>query len=515
VRGTDTLPLREPPLKTIPLIDSARPVAWLPWGREAFARAAAGRKPILLSISASWCQWCREMDRTSYASPAIARLIHDRFVPIRVDADRRPDIGERYGLGGWPTTAFLTPAGEILAGGTYVPADRLEGVLLQVADAFSHRAAEIARRAAQAQEPAAPPPPAADPAAADGLGSRLLAAFDDEHGGFGTGAKFPHVDALFLALELFAESGDERFGRLVTRSLDAMAWGGLYDEVGGGFFRYATNRDWTEPHSEKLLETNAALLPLLLDAARMFGQVRYEERALHLLRYLDATLIDPVEGGFFGSQQADDAYYAVAAAKRRTLAPPPVDRVLYTDANALAVRAYVRAASRFEDVPRLQTAIRSLERVVLASYRPGRGVAHWCFDGQTGVRGLLADHVRVAAALLDLHDASGNIVYEELAEELMHYCLRTMWDEASGGFYDRAPGGEEDLGLLRRRLKPFGTNCEAVGVLLRLAASSGEAAFRARALEVLGAMAGALPGQGLHGAVFGLATRAAARAPLG
>src|SRR5215212_1463149 len=104
-------------------------VAWVPWNGRAFARARAERKPVLLSISVPWCRWCREMDRTSYADPSIATLINERFVPIRVDADERPDIGERYTLGGWPTTAFLTPDGAILGGGTFVPAERMAAAL--------------------------------------------------------------------------------------------------------------------------------------------------------------------------------------------------------------------------------------------------------------------------------------------------------------------------------------------------------------------------------------------------
>src|SRR5689334_13009258 len=118
-------------------------VAWQPWSGAAFARARDEQKPVLLSISAAWCHSCHEMDRTSYADPEIAAFINDRFVPIRVDADDRPDISERYSLGGWPTTAFLTAGGDILGGGTFVPRERMRGVLMRVEQAFqsdAHRA---------------------------------------------------------------------------------------------------------------------------------------------------------------------------------------------------------------------------------------------------------------------------------------------------------------------------------------------------------------------------------------
>ncbi|HYT75233.1 MAG TPA: DUF255 domain-containing protein, partial [Vicinamibacterales bacterium] len=123
-------------------------VEWLAWGAEAFALARRERKPVLLSITAAWCRACHEMDRSTYADPQVAALIRDRFIPIRVDTDRRPDINDRYNLGGWPTTAFLTADGRLMAGGTFVPADRMGGVLARVFDAFTSRAGEFAAPAA-------------------------------------------------------------------------------------------------------------------------------------------------------------------------------------------------------------------------------------------------------------------------------------------------------------------------------------------------------------------------------
>src|SRR5512132_408093 len=163
----------------MPPLRAVSTVAWQPWGAAPFARARAERKAVLLSIGASWCHWCHEMDRTSYADPEIAALINDRFVPVRVDADERPDIGERYNLGGWPTTAFLTPDGEILAGGTFVPIERMPGVLSRVSEEF---AAHIPSTA--------PPPPAnlGDTAESHDVGSltdAVFASFDPIHGGFG------------------------------------------------------------------------------------------------------------------------------------------------------------------------------------------------------------------------------------------------------------------------------------------------------------------------------------------
>jgi uncharacterized protein YyaL (SSP411 family) len=482
-------------------------VAWLPWSHSAFAQARAERKPVLLSIAADWCHWCHEMDRTSYADPGIVSFINQRFIPIRVDADERPDISERYNLGGWPTTAFLTPDGAILAGGTFVPLERMPGVLAQVAHAFDARAEGSADNA---EEPAAPDPDAS--VDLDELCARTFSTFDDEHGGFGIEPKFPLVAPVKLALELFADTHDSRYETIVVATLDAMGWGGLYDDVDGGFFRYATTRDWQLPHFEKMLEGNAALLRVYLDAGAALGIARFTERGADTLRYIQNWLADPVDGAWWGSQQADDRYYAAASVEeRRALPAPAVGHVLFADWNATMVSAALQAATVFDDDGLRQFAFKSLERVLLACYKPGAGVAHY-FDGEARVRGLLGDQMAMAAANLDAFDVSGNIVYEMMAEELAHYAIRVMWDERDGGFFDRStdPAAEEpDIGLMRRRLKPFTLNCDASRTLRRLALASGDPEFTRIADRTIAAMAPVAAGQGPLAAHYVLAVRGA------
>lgn len=486
-----------PPLR---VLSSA--VDWQPWGSAAFARARVERKPVLLSISATWCHWCHEMDRTSYADPAVVTLINERFVPVRVDADERPDISERYNLGGWPTTAFLTPEGDILAGGTFVPVERMPGVLLQVADGFSARNDALPPAAAAASTAVAEAPGSA------ALTSRVFAAFDSMHGGFGVEPKFPLTAPVHLALDLWREAKEPAHQAIAVATLDAMGWSALYDDIDGGFFRYATTRDWQLPHHEKLLETNAALLRLYLDAGALLNVSRFTERAADTLRYIQNTLADPVDGGWRASQQADGRYYAARSAEeRRALTAPPVSDRFYVDANAAMVSAALHAARVFNDDGLRAFAVKSLERVLLACYKPGSGVAHYS-DGAPRVRGLLADQVAMAAACLDAFDATGNVVYEMMAEELAHFAVRVMWDEQDGGFYDRsAEESEEPIGLLRRGLKPFVINCEASRMLRRLAAASGDGDFSTYADRTLTAMAPAAAEQGPLAAHWLLAHR--------
>lgn len=446
------------------------------------------------------------MDRTSYADPAIVSVIHDRFVPIRVDADRRPDISERYALGGWPTTAFLTGDGEVLGGGTYVPHESMAGILDRVASAFATRGDEIAQRSGT-RISGDEPDPHAPVVPRDALLKSVYATYDAEHGGFGAGAKFPITAPLQLALEMHRDTGDRRMAEIATVTLDAMGWGGLYDEIDGGFFRCAATREWQAPHREKLLEVNASLLGLYVDASETLGVTRFQERAADVIRYVQTWLADPVDGGWGGSQHADDVYYDASTHEtRRALVAPPVDRVLFAGWNASMVSAALRAARVFEDDGFRDFALTSLERVVLGCYRPGGGVAHF-FEGEAHVRGLLDDQIAMATANLDAFEVTGNVVYEMMAQELGHYAVRVLWDEERGGFCDSLAPEDDAVGLMRRRIRPFAANCEAARLFRRLASTSGGEEFADRAEATLAAVAPLASSQGPLAAHYLLALR--------
>jgi hypothetical protein len=471
-------------------------VRWVPWSSDAFALARAGSRPVLLSIVAAWSESCLEMDRTSYADPSVVDVINDRFVPIRVDADRRPDVSERYTLGGWPTTAFLDADGRIVGGGTYIAVERMPGVLARVLGAFASRRAEVAAATVAIVEPSPN-----GVTASDDLATIAFGTFDREHGGFGVAPKFPLTAPLALALDMFRREGDRAMAAIVERTLDAMGWGGLFDDVDGGFYRCAMQRDWQEPRREKLLDVNAGLLGIYAEAAAALGVARYRERADDVLRYVQTWLADQVDGGWFGSQRArlDE--------RGRMNDEEAADGVLYTAANARMASAALRAAELLDDTALGEFAVKSLERVVLDCYRPGHGIAH-VLDREPSLRGLLDDQIATAAALLDAHTATGNIVYEMMAQELAHYALRVMWDDERGGFFDRSlPEPTDDVGLMRTRLKPFAANCEAARVLKRLAGVKGDHDFGARAEATLAALAPRAAEQGPLAADYLLALR--------
>lgn len=483
-------------------------IAWLEWGADAFERAAGERKPVLLAIGASWCHGCAVMERTTYADPGIVEAVNAQVVPVRVDADRRPDINDRYNLDGWPTTAFLTPSGEILTGSTYVTPASMPAMLAEVTSSLRDRYDELMvradRAAAARRTPRMPMRYEPDRAAPDWVLEQMLAQHDPRFGGFGAEGRFLHVAPLRLALARYEASGDERLRTLLGTTLDGMAWGGIFDEGDGGFFRHASGRDWSRPHTEKMLEDQVAMLGLLLDGGIVLDRASYRERALDVLAYVRRTLSAGDAGGFYASQRADEEYYMLGASIRSSLDPPVVDRTIFTDLNGQAAVAWLLASDRLADPGLGRTAAQALERVLVTTYRPGEGVGH--FEGGT-VRGLLTDQVHAAWALLHLHRASGDETYAMLAEELMRTALRTHWDVREGGFFDRVPGGADEVGLLRDRLKPFALNCLAARVLARLSTLTGQYDLRQAAVATLASQTGVYRSHGIGGAHYALAVQ--------
>ena len=494
------------------------PIAWLEWGADAFVRAVAEQKPVLLAIGAAWCRWTEEMDRVSYRDPGVVRLVTECFIPVRIDADRRPDVSERYTLGGWPTTAFLTPAGEILGGGTYLEPGPLAVVLDQVATAFASRRAEIDRRVAEPAGAGRDTGPGADPGLDEDAGrwldEQLLARFDQTWGGFDSEPKRVYADALMAALLRSRDTENAELAHVVTATLDAIAARGLWDPVEGGFFRYCERRDWSAPHVEKVLTVNARLLELYLSASRLLDRPDYAERAAAIIRFVHETFADP-DGGFFASQRADPEYVALSSLDaRRGRTAPPIDRSVYTDATAVMASAYVLGGSVLDDRSLVEFAATSIDRVVLETYERGGGVGHYV-TGTPVARGLLTDHVTVSAALLDLYDATGQDVYLDMPQELMAFCDQSMWDEA-GGFTDRTQanltGHDAPVGLLREPHWPFDLNCRAGIVLARLAVLAAEPRYRDLAVRTLACQTPVYREHGLDAAVYVLALDAVRRA---
>ena len=302
-----------------------QPVQWHEWGPEAFARARAENKPILLDIGAVWCHWCHVMDRESYESEEVAQLINQDFVPVKVDRDERPDIDARYqaavsaisGQGGWPLTAFLTPEGKPFFGGTYFPPEDYFGrpgfkrVLANIAANYHTRLAEIRASADNLVEAMAQAEMFVGarrdfaPAVVDSIVDSAVKLFDIRHGGFGNAPKFAHPTALEMLLERYQTTGERYLLTAISTTLDGMARGGVYDQLAGGFHRYSVDERWIVPHFEKMAYDNSELLKNYLHGYQVTGYPFYRQVAEGIIAWVNTTLSDLERGGFYASQDAD------------------------------------------------------------------------------------------------------------------------------------------------------------------------------------------------------------------
>src|SRR3989454_2086651 len=356
-----------------PRPNRAGEIRWRGWSEGAFEDARKLDRPILLSISAVWCHWCHVMDETTYSDAGVIDLINREYVPIRVDNDLRPDINQRYNMGGWPTTAFLTSSGEILTGATYLPPDQITDALGRVAGYYRTHQPDIANRVLEGKKRAgsavARSVGTLDGGAVDAILDAVKNAYDAEYGGFASAPKFPQTDAIMLLLEQALLRSDSELRAMATHTLERMAGGGTYDHVGGGFFRYSTTQDWSVPHFEKMLEDHAGLV----SALALTGQAEILDDAV---RYLDTVLRDPASGLYAGSQDADEDYYARDAEGRAELEPPYVDRRVYVAWNCALAVALLEADLRLDRPQLRERALQLLESVFTRYAAPEGGLLH-------------------------------------------------------------------------------------------------------------------------------------------
>ncbi len=299
------------------------PVAWFPWGEEAFAKSRAEDKPIFLSIGYSTCHWCHVMAHESFEDRETAALIDESFVPIKVDREERPEVDELYmkavtsitGHGGWPLSVFLTPDLKPFYGGTYFPPVPRHGlpafrdVLRFIADSWKTKRAEIAESSEELvkgirSEYELKAGGEVSPLLLDNAYAAVVAAHDPQFGGFGRAPKFPLPGHVAFLLRYNARTGKGSALAPATRTLDAMAAGGIHDHLGGGFHRYSTDRYWLVPHFEKMLYDNALLSRVYADAFRSTRAQRYASTARGVLRWVLEEMTSP-DGGFYSAQDAD------------------------------------------------------------------------------------------------------------------------------------------------------------------------------------------------------------------
>jgi uncharacterized protein len=512
------------------------PVEWYPWGEEALARARDEDRPILLSIGYAACHWCHVMEHESFEDAETAALMNEHFVSVKVDREERPDLDAVYmdavvaltGHGGWPMTVFLTPTGEPFFGGTYFPPAPRHGlpsfrqVLEAVALAYRERRAEVARSAEQLVEAvrrSSSLAPSSEPLTDSVLSEAargLIRTFDPEWGGFGGAPKFPPASSLEFLL---------RRGELepVTKTLDAMAAGGMYDLVGGGFHRYSVDEQWLVPHFEKMLYDNALLVPAYLHAWVVTGEARYRQVVEETVEYMLRDLALP-GGGFASSQDADTdgvegltytwtedegvpaelllpfehgrsiirgeldpELRAGLLEVRATRQQPGRDDKAIAAWNGLALAALAETGRRFASNTVLHAAEELAKFLLSALSTPdGRLYRTWR-EGRASIPGYLEDYADVAHGLYELHVATGELRWLEEANRLARLAVDLFADDERGGFFMTAHDAEQ---LVTRKKDlddnpvPSGNSMLAF-VLLRLARIYGDDELERRAVGVL------------------------------
>jgi uncharacterized protein YyaL (SSP411 family) len=451
------------------------PVDWFAWGDEAFARARAENKPILLSIGYSTCHWCHVMERESFEDEAVGAFLREHFVSIKVDREERPDVDKIYmtfvqsttGSGGWPLNVFLTPDLKPFFGGTYFPPDDRYGrgsflsVLQQVAQVWRERGAEVAASASEMHarlELMTEQKNATASPEAEALRRALevfKSAYDPQNGGFGGAPKFPQPSTPGLVLRGAKRFGDVDAIKMVLHTCERMAAGGIHDQLGGGFARYSVDAHWLVPHFEKMLYDNAQLAQLYLDAYLVSGATGHAETVRDILDYVLRDMTHP-EGGFYSAEDADSEgqegkFYCWTHDELAKLLSPDefivtanyfgitkegnfVDHSHPNPLPGLNVLSLVKPLTPSDgDAALLATAIAKMRAVRATRVRPhldDKILASW--------NGLMLGAFARAAIILD------EPKYQAAAEKNLAFIREKLWDAETKTLFHRWREGERD-----------------------------------------------------------------------
>jgi len=501
------------------------PVDWYPWGAEAFERAHAENKPIFLSVGYSSCHWCHVMAHESFEDGPTATIMNRLFVNVKVDREERPDVDGIYmdavqaftGRGGWPMSVFLAPDGRPFFGGTYFPSSPRHGMpsfvqlLENVHDVWLHQRDEILEQADRITEAITQQTRIVAADSLPGLevlfdaGAALRKQHDAAWGGFGGAPKFPQTMSHEALLRLFAHTGDDDLLRIVTGSLDAMASGGIYDHLAGGFARYSVDAQWTVPHFEKMLYDNALLARLYLHAWQITGKQRYLQVCSETIEYVLRDMTH-ASGGFYSAEDADsegeegkfavwsidevrsvlteaglaahvddaiewygiteggnfEGHNILVRSLRGDLVRPPhieacrealyahrlerpkpgLDDKVLTEWNGLMLATLAEAAAATGNERWLAAARANATFLCDQLLVDGRWFRSWQADSGARHLAYAADHAAVVDSFLRLAEATGEARWTRTAMQTADAMLKLFWDDENGGLFSTGTDAE-------------------------------------------------------------------------
>ncbi|MBI4398418.1 MAG: thioredoxin domain-containing protein [Candidatus Omnitrophica bacterium] len=483
-------------------------IQWFEWGENAFEYAKKENKPILLYLTSSWCHWCYVMDVETFKDPDIIFWIRESLVPIRVNTDLRPDIHARYNMGGWPSTLFLTPEGNVVIGATFLSPAQMKNATSEIERVFKEHREEFDKKAdaeikeyglflKKALEEARDEDFA--PSFIDKILASILINADDELGGIGKAEKSPAPEVTEFLFLIGETRPDAKARSMLQGFLEGEAK--LFDAETGGFFRYASKRDWTEPQYEKILSVNALLLRDFIWSKKIFHQAQDAVRIDATVSYADEFLHDESLGGYFGSQAADlfltatrldrteetavipgAVYYSYTKAKRLELGSPAVDRNVYTNSCAQIISVLLEAAGRLGDSGAASKALRALDFLMEVSFEPKGGMKHVFPESKKSIL-ILEDQVWTLKALLEAFRVTGDEKYLQSVGRLLKI-VEKNFGTGEGIFFDMTDDPNA-LGNLKKREVPLVENCLMARVYIHMARLTGKESHRNKARAIL------------------------------
>ena len=482
-------------------------INWQEWTKETFQKAAKEKKPILLDIHGVWCHWCHVMDQTSYSDPEVIEIVNKDFIPIKVDTDKNPDVNKRYNQGGWPSTVFLTPTGQIITGATYVPPDSLKDMMFKVIDTFKE--IKFKDVILEDKKLKVDNNVKLNNKIIENIMEDMLNKFDFDFGGFGT-PKFPMTDAIQLAFNQYNKSKNKDYLIIARVTLDKMK--GILDDIEGGFYRYSVTRQWNEPHYEKMMETNAGIIANYLQGYEIMKKDEYREIAQKSLNYIKNNLSNE-NGAFYGSQDADEEYYPKNLEERKKHGKPFIDKNIYTDLSSMMISTYTYAYKILKDNFYKNFAIKSIKFLIDKNYTRKQvsgtnfvgdekfGMYHF-FDGKRKfLPGMLADNIYFIKALIDVYEITEDKQYLKAAEKLNKFVIDNFMDKNDNCFFDKI-NNPDGIGFLKFRDKSIIENSIVAINLLKLNKNN---EYIKIAENILKAFYSEYEKQGIHGTIYGLA----------
>ncbi len=490
------------------------PVDWYPWCEEAFEKARSEDKPIFLSIGYSSCHWCHVMAHESFEDEEVAELMNETFVSIKVDKEERPDVDMVYmdvsramtGSGGWPLNVVITPDKKPIYAATYIPKERKYGrmgfkeLIKKLKHQWKNRKREVLSRSESiisSLKDERQIQGTMDSSTLEQAYSSLESAFDEEYPGFGAAPKFPSPHNLLFMLRYHELTGERTALRIVTKTLDAMRNGGIYDHIGYGFHRYSTDRQWKLPHFEKMLYDQAMLVLAYSEAFKITRKEKYRKTVEEVIKYVLRGLRSD-KGGFFSSEDADvdgeeGKYYtwteeeidqilgdqseefkrsfnvktkgnyqeestgektgknvlytteivdseqvegmkSILYQERKKRKFPGRDEKILTDWNGLMIASLARAANVLDDDEILKEAKKGLE-FILTELKDNSQLYHRYIEGEVGIDGMLDDYAYLVWALLEVYRAGEEERYLDEARKLSISMVEKFWDPDDGAFY--------------------------------------------------------------------------------